>query len=285
MNFSKIRFLLLCLGAFWIIWPIFTMFNEGMRVDLGPLMSGRGSSYVGRFFQPQGGIRYNPLTFIRAFTLENFPRAVLNSTVIAAISIGLALAVGILAAYALARHQFKGRGIVTLLVLVLRTITPLAVIVPFFIIYGQIGLFDTHIGMGLVYLIINIPIVTFMMRGFFADIPQSIYEAASAGGASEFQVLRKVALPLVIPGILATTIFAFVATWNEFLFAQFLSGIQAKPVSRGVWSGFAEAIESFKVLDFDELNANATLAMIPALLLSFMIRKYVARGFTLGTAR
>ena len=285
MILSKIRFSLLCVAAFWIIWPLFTMFNEGMRVDLGPMMSGRGSSYVGRFFQAQGGIRYNPLTFIRAFTFENFPRAVFNSTVIAAISIGLALAVGILGAYALARHKFKGGGILTLSVLVLRTITPLAVIVPFFIVYGQIGLFDTYIGMGLVYLIINIPIVTFMMRAFFADIPQSVYEAASASGASEFQILRKVALPLVIPGILATMVFAFVATWNEFLFAQFLSGVQVKPVSRGVWSGFAEAIESFKVLDFDELNANAFLALIPALALAFMIKKYVARGFTLGSAR
>ena len=172
-----------------------------------------------------------------------------------------------------------------MLILMLRTLSPFAVIVPFYIAFNQIQLFDTYIGMGLVYLVINIPIVTLMMRGFFADIPTQIYEAATTSGASEFQILRRIIIPLVIPGILATVIFAFVATWNEFLFAQFLSGITVKPVSRGVWSGFAEAIESFRVLDFDELNANSTLALVPALTLAFLIKKYIARGFTLGSVR
>ncbi|HEY4673534.1 MAG TPA: carbohydrate ABC transporter permease [Nitrososphaerales archaeon] len=285
MKLTKLRIFLLCFAAFWIIWPITTMVMEGLRIDIGPLFAGRGSSFVGRFFQPQGGIKPNPITFIKAISFQNYPRAVLNSGIIATISIGLSLLVGIPAAYAFVRHKFKGKGILTLLILMLRTLSPFAVIVPFFIVYGQLQLFDTYIGMGLVYLIINIPIVTLMMRGFFADIPPQIYEAASTSGASEFQTLRRVVIPLVIPGILATIVFAFVATWNEFLFAQFLSGVQVKPVSRGVWSGFAEAIESFRVLDFDELNANSALALVPALTLAFLIKKYVARGFTLGTTR
>ncbi len=285
MRLSKIRIVLLGLAAFWIIWPIVTMVNEGLRIDIGPLFAGRGSSFVGRFFQPQGGIRPNPITFIKAISLENYPRAVLNSTIIATISIGLALLVGIPAAYSLVRHKFRGRGLLTILILMLRTLSPFAVIVPFFIVFSQIELFDSYIGMALVYLVINIPIVTLMMRGFFADIPPQIYEAASTSGASEFQILRRIIIPLVIPGILATVIFAFVATWNEFLFAQFLSGTTVKPVSRGVWSGFAEAIESFRVLDFDELNANSALALVPALTLAFLIKKYIARGFTLGSAR
>lgn len=284
-SLSKVRIILLILSCFWVIWPILTMINESFRIDLGPLFSGRGSSFVGRFFQPQGGIRPNPIIFIKALQAENYPRLVLNSTTIAIISIGLALLVGVPAAYALARFRFRGKGFLTMSVLLLRTLSPFAVIVPFFIVYSQTQLFDTYIGMGVVYLIINVPIVTLMMRGFFADIPKPIYEAATTSGASEFSILRKVAIPLVIPGLIATVIFAFVVTWNEFLFAQFLSGISVKTVSRGVWSGFAESIESFKVLDFDELNANGVLAIIPALALALLVKKYMARGFSLGTTR
>lgn len=281
-KFLAIGLILPILASFWIIWPIITMINEGLRIDLGPLMSGRGVSFVGRFFQPQGGIRPNPIVFIKALVAENYPRVVLNSTIIAGISIGMALLVGIPAAYAIARLGLDRRGLLIMSVMVLRTLSPFAVIVPFYVVYGQIGLFDTHLGMGLVYLIINIPLVTLMMRGFFADIPKPIYEAAAVSGASEFTILRKVAIPLVIPGLIATVIFAFVATWNEFLFAQFLSGTRARPVSRSVWSGFGEAIESFKVLDFDQLNANATLAMIPSLILALLIKRYMAKGLTLG---
>ncbi|MBI2126561.1 MAG: carbohydrate ABC transporter permease [Thaumarchaeota archaeon] len=279
------RIVLLAMASFWIIWPLSTMVEEGFRIDLGPLYSGRGQSFVGKFFQGQGGIRPNPIVFLKLLTVEAFPRLVLNSSVIAALSIGISLAVGIPAAYALARYKFSGKALFTSFILILRTISPFALIVPFFIAYGQLGLFDTYLGMALVYLVINIPIVTLMLRGFFSDIPKSIYEAASTSGASEFTILRKVALPLIIPGLIATVIFAFVATWNEFTFAQFLSGISVKTVSRAVWTGFGESIESFRVLDFDELNAGGTLAILPALVLSLLIKKYMARGLSLGTTR
>ena len=85
--------------------------------------------------------------------------------------------------------------------------------------------------------------------------------------------------------IAATVIFAFIATWNEFLFAQFLTGITSKTVSRAVWSGFGEAVSSFKILDFDELNTGSSLALAPTLILIFLIKKYLAAGVSLGTAR
>ncbi len=277
------KVVLLVLASLWVIWPLSIMVEEGFRIDIGPFFSGKGTTFVGKFFQGQGGIRVTPIVYLRLLTVDAFPRLVLNSSIIAALSIGISLAVGIPAAYALARYKFSGKALFTSFILILRTISPFAVIVPFFIAYGQLGLFDTYVGMALVYLIINIPIVTLMLRGFFTDIPRSIYEAATTSGASEFTILRKVALPLIIPGLVATVIFAFVATWNEFTFAQFLSGISVKPVSRAVWSGFGESIESFRVLDFDELNAGGTLALIPALILSLAIKRYMARGLTLGT--
>ena len=138
--------------------------------------------------------------------------------------------------------------------------------------------------MAIVYLIINVPILTMMMRGFFKDIPKEIFEAAFMSGASDSYILRKIALPLALPGLAAAAVFAFVGTWNEFFYALFLTGTITKTVSRGVWSGFSESIESFKILEFDELNAGGTLAIIPAVILALLVQKYLARGLTLGVS-
>ncbi|MCS4538963.1 MAG: carbohydrate ABC transporter permease [Thaumarchaeota archaeon] len=282
---QRIRLLLLVLTVLAISYPLLISVLEGIRIDLGPLMSGRGVSYFGRFFQGTGGITPNFAVWLRLLQQEAFPRLVLNSTSIALISIGLAVSVGVPAAYSMARHKFAGKNLFTLLLLSLRTISPFAVIVPFYLLYTQLNLYDTYQGMSIIYLIINIPIVVLMMRGFFSDIPKEIYDAASTSGASEITILRRIALPLVLPGLIATIIFAFVATWNEYLYALILSGIRAKTVSRGVWAGFGESIEGFGILDFDELNAGGTMALIPAAILALMIKKYLARGFSLGTLK
>ena len=89
----------------------------------------------------------------------------------------------------------------------------------------------------------------------------------------------------MIPGMIAVVLFAFVATWNEYLYALILTGARTKTVSRGVWSGFGESIEGFKILDFDELNTAGTLALIPAIVIVLLVRKYLVRGVTLGAAK
>lgn len=282
---QRLRFLILLLCIVWVSYPILISVLEGLRVDLGPIMSGRGASYIGRFFQGSGGIQPSLAIYTRVLVQEAFPRIVLNSTIIAFISIAVSVLVGVPAAYSLARHRFSGKNLFTLMLLALRTISPFAVLVPFYLIYNQLGLYDTHLGMSLAYLIINVPIVVLMMRGFFHDIPKEIYEAASTSGASDMTILRKVALPLAIPGLVATVVFAFVATWNEYLYALILTGIRAKTVSRGVWAGFGESIEGFGILDYDEMHAGATMALIPAAILALMIKKYLARGFSLGTLK
>jgi len=281
----QLRLVLLILAVIVISYPLFISVLEGLRIDLGPLMSGRGVSYFGRFFQGTGGITPSFAVWRRILQQEAFPRLVLNSTSIALMSIGVAVLVGVPAAYSMARHKFAGKKIFTLMLLSLRTVSPFAVIVPFYLLYTELGLYDTHQGISIVYLVINIPIVVLMMRGFFSDIPREIYEAASTSGASETTILRKIALPLALPGLIATIIFAFVVTWNEYLYALILSGIRAKTVSRGVWAGFGESIEGFVFLDFDELNVAGTMAILPAAVLALMIKKYLARGFSLGTLK
>lgn len=284
-NTRYVRYILLVAASLWVLWPISIMIEEGFRVDIGPLFSGRGASFVGEFFQGQGGIRFSTIEYVKALRIEAYPRLLVNSVLIAGSSVLVAALAGVPAAFTLALYNFRGKAFITYSLLALRTISPFAVLLPFFLIYGRLGLFDTYHGMAIVYLIINLPVLTLMMRGFFKDIPKEIYEAAFISGASNSYVIRKVALPLALPGLAAAAVFAFVGTWNEFFYALFLTGTVTKTVSRGVWSGFSESIESFKILEFDELNAGGTLAIIPAVILALAVQKYLARGLTLGVAK
>ncbi len=240
---------------------------------------------MGAFFQGTGGLRPTAINYLEAFRVEAWPQLVFNSSIIALASVSIALIVGIPAAYSFAMYRYRGKTLLTFGLLAMRTISPFAVLVPFFMVYGQLGLFDTYQGMAIIYLVLNLPIVVLMMRGFFKEIPKEIYEAAFMSGASDMTILRRIALPLVIPGMVAVVLFAFVATWNEYLYALILTGARSKTVSRGVWSGFGESIEGFKILDFDELNTAGTLALIPAVVIALLVRKYLIRGYSLGVAK
>jgi multiple sugar transport system permease protein len=282
---KRIRwYLIYILILLWILWPIAIMILESVRIDLSPLLAGKGFSWIGGVPFFSGGIRPSIINYFEAFAFAAFPRLVYNSSIIALSSVITCLIIGTPAAYSLARFRFRGKSIFEFMILTLRTISPFAVIVPFYWIYGQLGLWNTFQGMMVVYWVINLPIVVWMMRGFFADIPRDIWEAATLYGASEFTIFRKIAMPIVIPGLIATIIFAFVLTWNEFLYASILTGPATKTVTAGIWLGMGEG-GGFKVVEWDDINTGGVLAFIPAVLLILVIRRYLVRGFTLGSSR
>lgn len=278
------RALIYVLVCLWILWPISIMILESLRIDLSPLLAGKGFTWIGSVPFFSGGIRPSIINYFDAFAYYAFPRLVFNTVVIALASVLTSLVIGTPAAFTLARHHFRGKSLFEFLILILRTVSPFAVIVPFYSIYAQIGLWDTYQGMMVVYWVINLPVVVWMMRGFFQDIPRDIWEAASVYGASETTVFRKIALPLVIPGLIATIIFAFVLTWNEFLYSSLLTGPATKTVTKGVWYGMGES-SGFKIVEWDQINTGGVLAFLPAVALVLVIRRYLVRGFTLGSAQ
>jgi len=192
---------------------------------------------------------------------------------------------GSLNGYVLSKWKFRGANLIFTLILFGMFIPYQSVLIPLVQFMQRLGLYGGIPGLILVHVIYGIPITTLIFRNYYASVPGEVMAAARIDGADFLSIYRYIMLPLSLPGFVVVIIWQFTNIWNEFLFAQFLSGVQVKPVSRGVWSGFAEAIESFRVLDFDELNANSALALVPALTLAFLIKKYVARGFTLGTTR
>jgi len=274
----------LVLAAFYSFWPIMIMALEGYSIDLSPLFSGKGVTYVAGVPHYSGGIHPTPIHYLDAIHFNAFPKLVGNTLAISGISIGIALLVGTTVAYALARVNIRGKGIVMYTLLALRAVSPFIVVVPLYIIYTQNGLWDTYFGAALAEELLILSVVIWTLRGFFSDIPREIYDAAAVFGATEWQVFRRVALRMVVPGIVVTALFAFVLIWNEFIIADILTGPTAKTVAVGVWTGLGESTQAFKVINFDDLNAGGFLAWIPAIIVVLAIRKYLAKGFSLGTA-
>ena len=265
------------------IWPVLIMTLEGFDIDLSPIFSGRGLRYIGGVPYFSGGIFPTPVNYMDALNLGHFPRLVVNSTAIASLSIVFAMLVGVPAAYALARLRIRGKKVLGFLLLALRTVSPFAVVLPMFLLFIRTGLWDTYQGVAVVYLVLVLPVIVWVVRGFFSEIPRETYEAAALFGASEKQIFLRIALPLVVPGIIVTSIFAFSLIWNEFLIADILTGPASKTVSVGVWGGVGGNV-GFRNVGWSELNAAGALAFYPAFSMLLIIRRYLAKGFSLATA-
>jgi multiple sugar transport system permease protein len=277
-----LTYVLLVLAAFYSFWPILVMAFEGYGIDFSPLFSGKAVRRVGGVPYYSGGIFPTPIFYLDAINLGQFPKLLFNTTVFAGVAIAVALGAGVVAAYALARPPIKGKNLVSYFLLALRTVSPFAVVIPLYVFFTRNGLWDTYLGDGLAEDIVVLSVVVWMLRGFFADIPREIYDAAAIFGATEGQIFRRVALRMVIPGIVVTGLFAWVLIWNDFLISSVLTGPATKSVTVGVWDGLGEF--SLRQVSFDDLNAGGFLAWIPAIAVMLGIRKYLAKGYSLGTA-
>ena len=282
---KALAYVALILAAFYSFWPIMIMGFEGYDIDLAPIFSGKGVSVVaGVLRYNSGGIHPTPIHYLDALRVNGFLGLMGNTLSVSAIGIAIALVAGVTVAYALARVNIRGKGAISYMLLALRAVSPFIVVVPLYIVYNQIGLWNTYLGTALAEELLILSVVVWMLRGFFSDIPQEIYDAAAISGASEWQIFRRVALRMVIPGIVVTALFAFVLIWNEFVIADIITGPATKTVAVGVWTGLGENTQAFKVIRFDDLNAAGFLAWIPAIGVMLAIRRYLAKGFSLGTA-
>jgi multiple sugar transport system permease protein len=257
---------------------------EGYNIYLSSLFTPRNTLYFAGipFEGPFSGP--TPIHYLDELSLSAFPASLENTVTISVISIAIALAAGTTVAYALARLPIRGKGAIAYVLLALRALSPFAVVAPLYIIFTQDGLWNTYVGVALAEELVILAMVVWVLRGFFSDIPREIYDAAATFGASEGQIFRRVALRMVIPGMAVTALFAFVLVWNEFAISYILTGPVTKTVPVGVWTGLGETTASFRVINFDDLNAGGFLAWLPAIAVMLAIRRYLAKGYSLGTA-
>jgi multiple sugar transport system permease protein len=204
----------------------------------------------------------------------------INSVVITAASTIVALVLGGMAAYGLARFRFRGSRDVAFFILSTRFAPAVAFVIPVYVIVQKAGLLDTWLALIIIYTAANIPFVTWLLRGFFAEIPREIEEAALVDGYSHFQIFWRVAVPLIRPGIITTAILTAVFSWNEFLYAMILTQNQAAtlPVYLSQFSGSTYPV-------WDQYMAVGLVAIVPILIVTVWLQKHLVRGMTFGAVR
>ena len=206
-----------------------------------------------------------------------------NSLIVAIIAATLAVTVGTLAAYALSRFRLPKNFNYHLLftILTIRMFPPIVTVIPLFAFYNReffgFKLYDTQIGLGLIHGFMELPLVLWMMIGFFRDIPRDMEEAALVDGDSRLAVLRKIALPLVAPGLAATFILVFISSWNEFLVALILTGSRAQTLPIAV----AGQIGQYDV-QWGNMMAAGVITTVPVLVLALLTQRYLTRGLAVG---
>lgn len=215
-----------------------------------------------------------------AWSKSGFGPALLNSLVISLLSLAIGLFLGLLAAYALSRYRFRAAQAVLFTMLVTRIFPPVALILPFYLNLRAIGGHDTHWGLAIAYVALNVPLATWMLKGYFDAIPVELEQCAMIDGASRFGAVRRITLPLMAPGIVATAIFAFIVSWNDFLFALILTSRNARTLPVVL----AEFVGDTGV-DWPEVMAASVTAIAPVLIATFALQKYIAQGLTAGAVK
>ena len=200
-----------------------------------------------------------------------------NSLVVAVGSTGLALLLGLPGAYAIAR--FKRTGI-ALAILTARIAPGIGYLIPWFILFTKAKMIDTYAALILTHLIVALPLVLWVMIGFFEDVPGDLIESARIDGCTHFAAFLRIALPLAKPGIVATGILAFIFSWNNFLFSLIIAGFKTRTLPIAVYSFL-----SYEEINWGGLTAAATVITLPVLLLALLVQKHIVRGLTLGALK
>lgn len=242
-------------------------------------------------FKDSREIFATPPTLIpHTFTLENLQRLftetraltyLRNSAMVSLSTVALTIAVATPAAYSLTRFRFPGREQIAATVLFTYMFAPIMIIVPFYVMMRFLGLTNTHFGLVLAYTAFCLPFGLWMLRTFFQSIPVDIEQAAMIDGANRFQTVVYVVLPLALPGVVATSIFTFILTWNDYIFARILiSADELKTLPVGIAD-----LYNASVVDWGMIMAAGLLVLTPVLGVFFVIQKYMVAGLGAGALK
>jgi multiple sugar transport system permease protein len=206
--------------------------------------------------------------------------AFLNSIVVTLLTTLLALTTGTLAGYSLARLRPRGAGTITLGILAVRMLPPIALVVPMFQLAHTLRAADTITALIIPYTALSIPLATWMLYGFFLDLPRELEEAAIVDGCTRFEAFWRVMLPLAAPGLAATAVYTFLLPWNDLVFSLPLTTTNA--VTLPVIASRARVEEG--VL-WGQLGAIASVMTIPVIIFTFLVQKYIVRGIAAGAVK
>ncbi|MEM7441781.1 MAG: carbohydrate ABC transporter permease [Pseudomonadota bacterium] len=274
-NYRIIRYIVL---AFLVIWLVFTLFPLYFAIITA--------------LKPVDEInRMVPTFWPETFRFDNFAgifadpgslKSLIDSIIIASANTALSLVLGTLAGYALARYLRGALGEnLAFFILSQRMFPPVAILIPIFFLFDETPWgTDSYITLVLLYLVFNLPLATWLMMVFFRDAPKELEEAAYLDGYTPFRAFFKVTLPLVVPGMISVAMLCWIFAWNEYLFANLLTGTTVKtfPVHIPTFVAGSQTLWNF-------VMAFSLVAMLPPVLLFIVLRRYMVRGLSLGVVK
>ncbi len=259
--------------AFIVVWgyPIYWMLNTSFKTKSNLL------STVPQFLP-------HPFTFVNytdAVTRPGFTHSMVNSIVIALVVTGLSIICGFLASAALARYVFRGRTFALVIVIAVQMVPTTAILIPLFLALERLNLLNTYMGLVLCYLGAALPISIWLLRGFLLSIPDEVTQAAELDGAGPLSVLWWILLPLARPGIITTSVFAFIYSWNDYILAYVMMRNQSD-YTFPVW---LVAFTSANDIDYGGLIASSVLFTVPTVIFFLLIQRYLVSGLSAGAVK
>jgi multiple sugar transport system permease protein len=267
-------------------WLAYLVLAAGVVAIIGPFLWVALQSFKYEIAILQGAWIFSPTWFNYSDVLyshrSDFPGNVWNSVVVASVSTFLVLVAGTLAAYSLSRLRWNKWIARTFLgwTLIFNMIPPLTLVGPWYLIFREVGLYETLTGLILAHITLNLPMTIWMMMAYFSEIPKEIEDAARVDGCNRIDVFRRISLPLVTPGLIAAGVLAFVFSWNEFAVALNLTSRATATVPVAI-ARFAQQYE----VQYGQMAAASIVSTIPALILMFFGQRFVVQGLTMGAVK
>jgi N,N'-diacetylchitobiose transport system permease protein len=254
--------------AFPVYWMVSTAFKPGVEI----------TSYTPHWIP----LHPTLVHFTDAIQRPYFWHAVKNSLIVVSVVVALSMVLAFLAAVALAKFRFTGRRAFIVLVILIQMLPPNALIIPLYVVLARYHQVNALSGVIVTYLTFVLPFSIWTLRGFVLSIPKDLEEAAMVDGNSRFGAFVKILLPLVAPGLVATSIFAFIQAWNEFIFAYILLSDSQKQTLTIWLAGF---YGTSRGTDWGGLMAGATLTAIPVVIFFLLVQRRIAFGLTAGAVK
>lgn len=268
---AALSYLILLVAAFVALFPLFWTLSTSIKT--------RNDTFI----LPPRFVDFEPTwkNYAAIFDTRGFGQIYLNTIVITLASTVLCVAVSTLAAYALARSpRFRSRRPLEVGLILVRAIPAIVIMVPLFTITSRLGVYDNHFALILMYAAVNVPFATWLMTSFIEQVPVSLEQSAAVDGAGRLGILWFVVLPLILPGMAATTIFVALLAWNEFLIPVMLAGNSAKTLPVFI-SGFISA----RNLDWGPMAAASSLAIVPIAVLTVVAQRWLISGLSSGAVK
>ena len=289
--------IIMLIPVIWIGMTAFKPLSEAVAVPptvfFTPSLDGFVNLFTSRRQAPQSEIedykKRTDLNWADQIALERgqiiigqsqFTGQLLNSLIISGISTIFSVVFAVLAAYAFSRFNVPGKDDLLFFILSQRMLPAVVVVIPIFLMYRQLGLYDTHLGMILLYTGFNLSFAVWLLKGFIDEIPKEYEEAALVDGYTRLQAFRKVVLPQAVTGIAATTVFSLIFSWNEYAFALILTSERARTAPPSI-----PLILGIGGIEWSTIAAGSLIFLIPVVIVTFALRKHLLRGVTFGAIR